>query len=62
MLRILPKDQAIALHQDFKERFITTLAQLDFEIEIDVPAWLAELEQQKRVAQADDEMSIMDAF
>jgi hypothetical protein len=55
MLRVLPKHQAIALHQDFKERFIATLPQTDFEIEIDLPGWLAKADQQKQIVQADYE-------
>ncbi len=44
LLEILPekKAEAVALHQDFNWKFIATLPEEDFEMELDVSRWLNE--------------------
>ncbi len=42
LLAYLPEKEAVALHQDFKSKFIATLPQEDFEKKMDVRGWVAE--------------------
>ena len=42
VLEILPEKKAVAIHQDFKWKFIATLPEEEFEMELDVSEWLSE--------------------
>ncbi len=42
LLEILPEKEAVAIHHDFKWKFISTLPKEDFETELEISGWLNE--------------------
>jgi hypothetical protein len=42
LLEILPEKEAVAIHHDFKWRFVATLPKEDFETELEISGWLNE--------------------